>query len=241
MQQAQLALNATVVATAPFVEAIFRAEHANILARLPPIDLAAPVEYEPPATKPCARDGHVPSVQPGCAKCQGRASSESLDPYAKAFAALHCRGVQGITWANASANKWATQGCHIEMAKLYCPKLGQSAGRKEFAELDGTALFNMLSWCTLFHIDYVGPQGVGQAAAKARNTTKHEDRLALTAAEYADVFAGFRMLLGRLAQEADAAVVRGAQDALAKLDAWERDHHLQQSREQQRAVAGAAP
>jgi hypothetical protein len=237
LQHAQLALNATVKATAPFVDDVFRQTHASALASpgLGDIEPHAPKVYVPPDTKPCGRDRHVPSAYLNCVKCQRRASSESLDPYAAVFSTFAFAGHK-IQWDNSDAQRWALPDGYIEMAKLFCPRLGYGAGVRTSGELDGTALFNMLSWCTSFPPDYNGPAGVGQAAAQARNKVKHADHLTLTEDEYTNVFSGLRKLLTRLTLEGDASIAEGAHEALAKLEAWQLAHDQLSSFEHQRAV-----
>jgi ankyrin repeat protein len=237
--QALLALTATVAAAAPFVESVFRREHASILARsaaLGSIEAAAPTTFVPPDKK-CAPRGHTPSANPGCVKCQARSTSATLDPFAAEFANLHTGGALKMVWSNSNARLWATPGCHIEMAKLFSRNMGDNAGKTRFDELDGTALFNMMTWCTAFHSDYNGPNGVGRAAVAARNVFKHIDHLSLTMLEYDKVFAGLRVLLSRLQQEADPLVADAAHDAITKLDAWQNDHRRHRHLQQHRAVA----
>lgn len=240
LQQAVLALNATVKATAPFVDAVFHQWHAAVVPGLGDIALHAPKVYVPPDAKPCGRDGHAPSTHPGCAKCQRRASSESLDPYAAVFCTRSFTGHK-LQWDNSDAQRWALPDGHIEVAKLFCPRLGHGAGVTTAGELDGTALFNMLSWCTAFPPDYNGPAGVGQAAAQARNKIKHADHLTLTEDEYINVFEGLRKLLARLTLEGDVSIADGAHKALAKLVAWQLAHDHHSCFEYQRVVGESTP
>jgi hypothetical protein len=204
-------LQAAVKATAPLADATFRRLHNRVLGANEGRAIAdcAPTEFKPPSKK-----------------CRERAQYESQDPFAHAFTELHvgadeARRWAGMAWRNSNARKWATPGCHVEVAKLFCPKLGdthESAIKKrDFNALDGTALFNMLSWCSVF-TGYSGADGLGQAAAKARNTLKHDDTLQLSEEEFDGVLGALRALVGRLAEEDNEDVAKGARLALRQLD-----------------------
>jgi hypothetical protein len=79
----------------------------------------------------------------------GKQKNPSQLQLANEFLARHVLQPNKLMWKNANAQKWGTSGCHIEMAKLFCPSLGEHAHavtKTDFSRLDGTALFNMLSW-----------------------------------------------------------------------------------------------
>jgi hypothetical protein len=223
------ALRITTAAAVPFVEFVFRNAHVRVLQAQADATISvddAPSMYIPPDSKPCARDHHVPSTNPGCAKCQRRADCESLDGFASAFSALHVTGkMSSLCWGNSDARVWATPGQHLQVAKLFGPKMGnhdQALEKTTFEILDGTALFNIISWCVEFHSDYIGPDGAGQAAAKARNTAKHRDDLNFTERERDEVIAGLRVFLERLAHEDGPGmddIANGAKNALSVLNA----------------------
>jgi hypothetical protein len=238
--QGHLALNAAISVAAVFADTVYRALHQEVLhTHGHAISAGAPSLYVPPAPKPCTRDGHIPSVQPNCHKCRDRACCESQDAFAASFAALHPGGSQQMCWTNCDARKWATLGCHIEMAKAFCRTIGpheKAANVSTFDKLDGTALFNMLSWCKAINSDYIGAGGVAQAAAQARNVLKHDDSLTLSERQYDAVFAGLNCFLERVSQEDNAEVAARARTALAQLSMLSHAHQMQLNMIHNRAV-----
>jgi len=215
-------LDHTVAAVAPLADAIFRRLHDSVLSDVgnKRIAVDAPSRYTPPENS-CARGSHVPSVQTKCKKCRKRRACESLDPFAFAFANMRRQGISGLTWANCDARKWATPGCHIEFAKLFCPRLGDddnAMSLTDFYQLDATGLFNMLSWCTAVDAKYRGKDGAAQGAARARNLVKHKERKMLSRADYIEADAGLRNLLVLVANEPDSDVARGALESIEGLN-----------------------
>lgn len=222
-QKAQEALHATKNVAADFAAALFERLHTQILANHTAYVVAfdAPSEYQPPAPKPCQRDGHVPSRNTGCAKCQMRAMCESQDPFAAAFMRLHIAGADAkIRWANSDARRWSTRGCHIELAKLFCPPLGShehALTKTRFELLDGTAVFNMLSWCVSVPESIRGPNGAAQEAVKARNLLKHTDELHLTADMYDSIIDGLVRFLECIEASEDTTAAAKAQATLVRV------------------------
>jgi hypothetical protein len=229
--QGHLALNAAIGVAAVFADVTYRGLHEEVLrAQGHAISVDAPSQYIPPAAKPCARDGHVPSAQPNCQKCRSRTGCESQDSFAASFAALHPGGLLQMCWTNCDARKWATPGCHIEMAKAFCRTIGPheaASSVSSFDKLDGSALFNMLSWCKSIDSDYTGAGGAAQAAANARNVLKHDDSLALSERQYDTVFAGLSCFLERVSEEDNAEVAARARTALSQLNVLSRAHQMQ--------------
>ena len=161
------ALAEAITVAARYADALYRDLHTTILEELEgtarPISHNAQSLYLPPAPRPCARDVHVPSAQPQCPKCQSRLHCETQEQYAALLTRHHVRGQDAkFAWSNSNALRWATPECHVEMAKLYCPKLGEhtdALAKTDFHQLDATALFNMLSWCNGVSEAMRGPEG----------------------------------------------------------------------------------
>jgi len=224
-RRAERMLQHTVNVAARFADAEFQRMHAQVLQDSAHVAIpagAVPSEYVPPAPRPCGRDGHVPSLQLGCHKCQRRAACEPLDTYAAAFAALHSAGAQAMCWRNSDARKWATEGCHVEMAKTFAPKLGshdRAVRKMRFDDLDATAVLNAMSWCTGFHSDYRGPGGLAQAALHARNLLNHSplNLPQLDEADFEDFRVRMRSLLDRIVQEKDEQVAVAARKTIVHI------------------------
>ena len=230
--QAGRALEETTKVVANFVDSKFQKQHSAVLKKVAAAgrcSLCAGLASACSGQCPTAADGpsrytrtgkkcttttwhacplplHGSSGCTACTKhrtegCAGQA------PLFAEFAQLHINGdIPKPLELNSDASKWGNPRAHVEMAKLYCPKLGEhdhAIKKTTFAELDGTALFNMLSYCKIFHEDYHGDSGFGQKAATSRNRWGHEGaaRLSLTEPEHLEVFAGLRDLLQRLEQE----------------------------------------
>jgi len=224
-----LALEEAVAAVAQYADAMFEAAHAAILGELTPEELAAasdpscPSLFVPQAPKPCARDRHSLAGQPGCAKCRSSGPSEPLLPLARKFTELHTVHAGKVCWTNSDASEWWRTGSHVQMAKLFCGNLGNThthaSSKRLFTELDGTALFNMLSWCAVFPEPLRGGQGLGQKAVAARNRWSHEGaaHLSLAEAELEEVTANLTELLTWLRDDAGDAHTEQFVAALAKL------------------------
>lgn len=180
--QAGLALKETTSVVAEYAENVFKQAHENVLVKFPHVSSDGPtlharkcnkVDESDNKTKHSSRAGGYL----GCDVCISVTSSKQRQELADAFSALHRSDPPTIPpygWPNARANLWDKPGHHIEMAKLFCNALGShndAIDKREFKELDGTALFNMIRWCTAFEESLIDPS---DAATKARNLWAHE-------------------------------------------------------------------
>eukprot|EP00037_Helgoeca_nana_P015862 m.148713 g.148713 ORF g.148713 m.148713 type:complete len:1187 (+) comp23214_c0_seq2:430-3990(+) len=239
--QARTVLEAVVDAVRPVAEARFAAEHKRIVDKLP-VPAIVTADYLPPDPK-CIKRDHSPSThQSECDKCKSRVLCEALDPYAREFEQLHIswEGVPqdakavasnnqlrktAVQWKNSDARKWNVHGSHVEMAKLFAPKGCRQKGA--FAELDASAVFNMMSWCALFPPNITA--GAAQAAAQARNRVQHADS-GLGAEDLAEVGRGLRQLIeavdaaNMLVTKSDRARVHRARMQLDFLEDTHRRH-----------------
>ena len=203
-----LMLQEAVAAAAEFADSAFAIAHAAALRQLSPEELSGaanptcPSLFAPQAAKPCRRDSHSAASHPGCDKCKLSGPSEPQHAISEQFAALHLNYPSGkLMWSNSDARQWATEGSHVQMAKLYCGSLGRTheiaSAKSTFAELDATALFNMMSWCTIFPPELTGQAGLAQKAVAARNLCFHEGatHLSLTEEELARMLENLTALL----------------------------------------------
>jgi hypothetical protein len=173
----------------------------------------------------------VGNPSPTCAKCVADARLPQCR-LANEFVTRHI--AKNPTWVNSNVQKWGTPGCHIEMAKLFCPKLGdhtEAIRKTNFLTLDGTALFNMLSWYTPpagqngfpAGVPAAGGGGAAQRATEARNRWGHDGAaaLSLNQDDFDYVFDRFENLLQILRVEANhtaaAAAPNPFTDALGKI------------------------
>jgi hypothetical protein len=134
------------------------------------------------------------------------------------------------------------------VAKLYSPKLGDHAhaiGKTDFGRLDGTALFNMMSWYTppagsqpAFPLGVAGQSGAAKGASDARNCWGHEGAatLSLDEADFTLVITGFVKLLQILEADVTAPAPNSFTEALAEVSRIERtpfkvtsDDHLHET------------
>ena len=181
--QAGLALKETTSVVAEYAENVFEQAHVKVLEavllKCPGVSSAGPTLHARKCNKADNKTKHSsrPGGYPGCDVCISVTHSKQRQSLADAFSALHRSDPPTIPpygWPNARADLWDKPGHHIEMAKLFCNALGShkdAIDKTEFERLDGTALFNMIRWCTAFEESLINPS---DAATKARNLWAHE-------------------------------------------------------------------
>eukprot|EP01047_Picozoa_sp_COSAG01_P084767 COSAG01_NODE_18329_length_1084_cov_1.765482_1_plen_192_part_00 len=172
--QGGLALEVTVGAVAGFLDDAFAKLHKDVIGSVGAQKAAKAAGGSPlyiPRGKKCtvadaADDVHVK----GCVGCRKHRDGPCMDqsPLWDAFEPLHsnyAKKPKSLEQSNSHARKWGTLGCHIEVAKLFCKALGShehAIEKVSFADLDGTALFNILSHCSIFHADYCTVRGASR-------------------------------------------------------------------------------
>jgi hypothetical protein len=214
--QAGLALEVTTAVVAKYVDGVFSVTHADVIASFPQGSVAAAAAAAAGPTlhslkcnakssiavgSPQVKHSTVVGGVPGCLDCESVVGSVQRKHLADDFAALHRKkSLERLCFSNVNATKWGTPGCHIEMAKLFCPKLGEHAHailKTDFSKLDGTALFNMIHWCNAFDVSLQAPSA---AATAARNRWGHEGAATLSLSQefFDEVICGLRSLLDNL-------------------------------------------
>eukprot|EP00035_Acanthoeca_spectabilis_P002405 m.87402 g.87402 ORF g.87402 m.87402 type:complete len:1814 (+) comp11554_c0_seq1:414-5855(+) len=237
--QAKLALQKTVQAVARYANDVFRSEHQRLLSLYDvQFDVPGPLAYKP-LPKSCQKPDHD-----RCSKCEDRL--KGLDPMAEELRKLH-QHPEKIQWVNSDATKWHKPECHIELAKLYCPGLGglESASQKtDVLDLDATAVFNMLSWCTLFPKELIGKEGIAQQAVRARNDLEHLPKMAVGEKTHKNVFQSMQTLLEHITKEkrgcGSSEAAKEAAEVLSKLAVLEEEHNLSSQLARQREIVATA-
>jgi hypothetical protein len=194
--QAGLALKETTAAVAGYADSVFREAHENVLEKLleefphlEELTKAGPSLYDKNTV--CEKSSPHPDGNgrqwhkkkdggfAGCDDCMRVAGRSRL---AGEFKKLHrLNKPQTEAWRNTDAREWGTRGRHIQMAKLFCDKLGaheEAITKYDFKKLDGTALFNMIRWCGAF--DDANVKAASVTAVYARNLWGHEGAATLS-------------------------------------------------------------
>ena len=185
-RRGERAVASTVAAVMPYVDFVMQAEHGKVLEQV--------------GAELCSM------VASGVSKYSGADPQAGQKALATAFGALHVTAPKHLNFSNADARCWGTPGQHTEMAKLYTGKIGShdiAMGKTSIRDLDGTALFNIMSWCKAFPEAIRGRNGAAQGAARARNCVAHDgfSKVSLTEHELAEVLEGLHTLLRCVAAE----------------------------------------
>ena len=204
---------------AKYLEGKFGQFHDAILKSYPGGEAAAQAHATAGATlfSVCKTHKHNP-IPATCVDCSQRLLADE-------FINLHRK--KNPTWINSNARLWGTLGCHVQMAKLFCPKLGthtHAIGKTDFHRLDGTALFNMIHWCSppppMIGLLPAGHDGAGGNATEARNRWGHEGAavMSLDHADFTFVIDRLKALLHALEAQGGPQPGNPFTTALAEID-----------------------